>query len=112
MNILKTHDIFSLSDRAEISFIFNRGKKLRSKFGFIYVMNIPQDHPLKIAILFKKNCGNAVKRNYIKRIIRHFIRENITLFKGMNRVIFLYKYQNAINYDMLIKEYNFVLKNL
>lgn len=112
MNILKRHRVSSLTKREEILKLFNKGMRLNSKFGPVYLLNEKQDNSLKVAILIKKNCGKAVNRNYIKRVIRHFIRDHITLFNNQNKVIFLYKYRDYINYNELIDEYLSVLKKI
>ncbi|MBC8203958.1 ribonuclease P protein component [bacterium] len=42
----------------------------------------------KFAVLVKKKCGSAVKRNRMKRIVREFFRNNKELFMGEEAVVF------------------------
>ena len=112
MNLSKQPKVYSLADKNEISVIFSDGKRLNTKFGPVYFYNVENDSNNKIAILIKKKIGKAYYRNYIKRIIRFYIRSEITLLEKYNRVIFLYRYIGSIKYYQLKKEYNFKLKNI
>jgi ribonuclease P protein component len=112
MNISKQHNIISLGERKEITSILDSGKKIKTKFGLIFLKRVNKDSITKAAVLLKKSCGSAVKRNYIKRIIRHFIKDQITLFNGYNRVVFLYNYKKEINYNSLKNEYINALKKI
>ncbi len=65
-----------------------------------------------MGILVKKNFGNAVKRNYAKRLLRHFVRENPTLLSKYNRVIFLIsKSPRDFSAEKVFSELNYTLKN-
>ena len=57
------------------------------------------------SVLIKKNVGNAVKRNYYKRIVREFIRKNINKFGTYKKIVFLYNYKGNINFRKLEKEF-------
>ncbi len=109
MNLSKQLKFSSLSSKQEISNIFEKGKKLKSKIGPIYFYNDNNSIETKFAILVKKNIGKANYRNYIKRIIRFYIRTHAALFENFNRVIFLYNNQNQIKYNSLSHDYDLVL---
>ena len=111
MNLSKQLKICSLANKNEFSVIFSDGKRLNTMFGPVYFYNVEKDSNNKIAILIKKNIGKAYYRNYIKRIIRFYIRSEITLLDKYNRVIFLYRYLRPIKYYQLKNEYNFKIKN-
>jgi len=49
--------------------------------------------------------GNAVKRNYCKRIVREFIRINKHIFGINNKIVFLYNYRGNISFKKLEKEF-------
>lgn len=112
MNISRQRKIYSLSSKKEIDVIFSNGKKINTKFGPVYFYSANEDTNIGIAILIKKTIGKAHYRNYIKRIIRFYIRSQITLLGKYNRVIFLYRYLKPIKYDRLKNEYNFKLKDI
>lgn len=105
MNLSSQHNFTSLSNKEEISYILNRGKKIYTRFGLIFYLNMKDVLGKKIAILIKKNIGKAHHRNYIKRIIRHFIKSDITLLSKYNRVIFLYRFKGKVKYKDLQEEY-------
>ena len=110
MNISRTLKISSISKKDEIGRVLNSGKKVYTKVGLIFLASDMQDESLKVAFLIKKNCGSAVKRNYIKRILRHFVREFYNLFKSHNRIIFLYRYKGDVDYNLLKREFVEALK--
>lgn len=110
MNISSLHKFSSLSNKDEISTALKEGKKLKSESGPIYFYKAKNKDGIKFAILVKKNIGRACYRNYIKRIIRFYIRTNATLFENFNRVIFLYNSKKRItDYKVVQKNYDFTL---
>jgi len=110
MNISRTLKISSISKKDEISSILNNSKKVYTKLGLIFLASDVQNESLKAAFLIKKNCGSAVKRNYIKRILRHFVREFYNLFNSHNRIIFLYRFKGDVDYNLLKREFVEALK--
>ncbi|MCB0282757.1 MAG: ribonuclease P protein component, partial [Calditrichaeota bacterium] len=80
------------------------GKKRSTSFGPVFFYS-DSGSDIKIAILIKKSIGKAYYRNYIKRIIRFYIRTDFTLLEKYNRVIFLYKNTENITYKNLKNEY-------
>jgi len=105
MNILSKHKIVTIAKKDEINLILSQGKRIYHKFGLIFLFNEPDQEDLKIGILVKKSCGNAVERNYIKRICRAFIREHFDLFTNTNRVIFLFNKKSRIKYRDIEREF-------
>lgn len=114
MNLSKTLKIESLSNPAEINLVLKKGKKLISRYGPIFLYRMPGDgqEKSKVAMLLKKSTGPAVKRNYIKRILRHFVREHVELFGNYNRIIFIYNNSKDMSYDLLVKEYLDILSQI
>lgn len=104
MNLIKQHSYSSLSNRDEISLILKYGTKRATRFGPVFFYSV-KNSDNKIAILIKKTIGKAFYRNYIKRIIRYYIRTDFTLLKKYNRVIFLYRFNEKIKYKNLKSEY-------
>ncbi len=105
MNLSKTHNIRSLKSKNEIKDLLASGEKVFTKFGLIFYKNEPATNYNAIGILIKKRCGNAVKRNHIKRMIRSFIREYAEELTTHNRMIFLYTYMGTISYSELKERY-------
>lgn len=109
MNLSKALNIQSLQNKEEIKHLLKNGQKIYTKFGLIFLQNNPADEITKVGILMKRSSGCAVKRNYVKRVIRNFVRNNFTLFKGHNRIIFLYNFIGVISYNQLRDEYIYAL---
>ena len=107
MNISKQLRYTTLNSKKEISNVFKNGKKIKSEVGPVYLLNEKENKDSKFAILIKSDIGKAYYRNYIKRIIRFYIRTNTTLFENFNRVIFLYNYKKKkIDYSFLKANYD------
>ncbi len=107
MNLSRRLKIKSIRKSYEIKEVLDKSKKVYHKYGIIFLDKKKQKNVrenLRAAILVKKNCGTAVRRNYIKRIGRSFIVKNITLFKDYSRVIFLFLSKENFKYHDLEKE--------
>lgn len=101
MILSKTPNIHSLKNKKEIRDLLVTGRKVYTKYGIIFLKNLPGTANKHIAILVKKKCGNAVKRNYIKRLLRRFIREHALLLTNNNRIAFLYLYTGKAEYKKI-----------
>ncbi len=110
MNILTGRKITTIRKKDEINQILQRGKKSKFKFGLIFLYNVRQSTDKKAAVLIKKSIGNAVRRNYIKRIVRSYIRKYYQLLDDYNRVIVLINKKADITYQQLEKELTVVLR--
>ena len=77
--------ILSLKKRSDFLFVRKSGESIRSKH-FIVNYLIPLEPKVEMGITVSKKIGNAVKRNYIKRVIRSIIRNNSN--KIPNNLIF------------------------
>ncbi len=105
MNISKRLNIISITNSKEIKQTLDNSKKIYFKYGILFLKKDSHlKETLKFAVLVKKHCGNAVRRNYIKRISRNLIVRNITLFKPYNRVIFLFLSKEPFRYNELKNE--------
>lgn len=105
MNITKTHNIVTLSNKKEIQSVLLQGQKVYTKFGLIFLYKKDDNKLTKIGILIKKKSGNAVKRNYIKRIIKQFIRNEYKIICTYNKIVFLYNYKDKVSYNDLHVSY-------
>ena len=112
MNISKTLRIITLSRKHEINSVINKGQKVYTKFGLLFLYRDNIEILNKIGILVKKQSGNAVRRNYIKRIIRQFVRNEYDFLSHYSKIIFLYNYQGKISYSELRNTYINNLKKI
>jgi len=110
MNLSSPLNCSVLKNKYEISVVLKNGKKVKSDIGTIYFFNDKEKQYKKFAIFVRKNIGKAFYRNYIKRIIRFYIRSNFTLFNNYNRVIFFYNYKKKIKYEFLKQQINSALR--
>jgi len=110
MNLSSQHNILSLKNSTEIKDLLAHGRKVFNRYGIIFINEGTHYPDTRAAILIKKKVGNAVKRNYVKRIIRHFIREQGAMLLKYKRSTFLYLYQGTVCYNDLAAEYLKVLK--
>ncbi len=109
MNSLKNKPV-PINKRIEISETLNNGKYITTQYGKLIIYNSTENINPKYALLIKKYCGKAVYRNYLKRILRSYFRNKITLFQKYNRVIFLFNYKKSeINFKQLKKELDRIL---
>jgi ribonuclease P protein component len=78
-----------LRHRDEISRLFQTGKKVSGKFVyFLYLpVNESEGVPMQIGFMCGKKTGNAVKRNYYKRVFREVFRKNKSYFTGFQTLI-------------------------
>jgi ribonuclease P protein component len=80
--------IISIKNKREIQHLLEGGKKIFTRFGTFFLAK--QDAcEYRLAVLVKKNIGNAVQRNYSKRVIKEYIRLNIDRFTKYNEIIFV-----------------------
>jgi ribonuclease P protein component len=112
MNLSSPLNCSVLKNKDEISVVLKNGKKVRSDIGTIYFFNNDNEPFKKFAIFVKKNIGKAFYRNYIKRIIRFYIRSNFTLFNKYNRVIFFYSCSQKVKYSFLKDQIHSALKKV
>jgi len=80
-------DIYKLKKTNEFREVFLKGNKKLGKYVILYVLPVNQDNN-RVGIITKKNIGNAVKRNKIKRILREIWRNKCNkLISGCDVVI-------------------------
>ena len=112
MNLSSQHNLQSIADKKEISVILKYGTKYSTCYGPVFFYNNKKCKKNKVGILVKKNIGKAFYRNYIKRVLRFYIRTELTLFKDFNRVIFIYRNNVKTNFNKISSEYNLKLRRL
>ena len=98
-------EIQIIKKRSEIRHILQNGHRIKSRYGIFYLFN-GHHCEKRIAVLIKKYVGNAVQRNYRKRIIRECIRKNLNKMNKYNELVFLFNYKGEINYLQLSDEFS------
>lgn len=92
-----------IKKRSDFNAVFKNGKIVKSKFyNCRYLKNCLNYN--RIGIVISKKIGNSVKRNYEKRIIREFFRQNKNKFINNYDLIFTVL---QCNVDFERKESNF-----
>ena len=79
-----------IKDAKEFNFIIKNGKKNSNSFFSIYYIDKKYDES-RFGITLIKKFGNAVKRNYYKRVLREIIRNNINMFLNKYDYIIIIK---------------------
>ena len=105
MSLKDQHKIVAIKKNIDIRAILSSGEKIYTKFGIFFLSHKLSINRMNFAVLVKNNVGNAVYRNYCKRVIRTYIRKNIDQFPQNLQIIFLYTYQGKINYHLLEEEF-------
>ena len=101
MNLSSQLNCSVLTNKNEISVVLKNGLKVKSDLGTLYFYNFKSTKSRKVAFFIRKSSGKAFYRNYLKRIIRFYLRSNVTLLNNYNRVIFFYNYRKKIKYTFL-----------
>ncbi len=106
------NSVTSLKKRSEFLFIRKYGKSLQSKY-FIINFFFKPNSGTRIGLTVSKKIGNAVKRNYLKRVIRSLLRENIEIIpKNILSEIIPKKKIEKVNYIDLKNDFIKAFKNL
>ncbi len=101
-----------LKKRTEFVDVRNKGSSLKSKF-FIVNYSSNFDAGVMFGFTVSKKIGNAVTRNYLKRILRSIVRGNIILpSNNISIEIIPKKNSEKIKYSSLEKDLTNLLKNL
>ena len=106
MSLSVRHNIVSIKKDDEIKSLLANGKKVYTKYGIFFLAESPKIDPPGFAVLIKKNVGNAVSRNYCKRLVREYARIHLDLFSKYSRILFLYNFRGTVAFNLLSDEFN------
>ncbi len=88
MSLYVPHKLVSIKSDKEIRQLLESGEKRYTRFGIFFLAK--NDKPeMQFAVLVKKSIGIAVKRNYYKRLVREYVKNNLNNFSNYNEIIFL-----------------------
>lgn len=88
-----------LKKRNEIREIFESGKFERRKHVYIYTL--PSESEM-VGFFVNRRCGNAVKRNQIKRWLREVYRKNKNHFQGYKVILYVKKPISYTYHDLVV----------
>ncbi len=71
---------------SEFKEVFDKGKRLHTEHYTIVCAPNSLGFP-RLGLVIGKRCGNALKRNRIKRVLREVFRQNKTLFDSLDILI-------------------------
>ena len=106
MNTSALPKIVSLKKKTEINELLSKAKKIHTRYGLFFLSKDSNSDQIGFAVLIKKSVGNAVRRNYYKRIVRSYFRNNLKRFAIYGNVLFLFNYKGKINFQDLKGEFD------
>lgn len=83
---------------SEFKEVFDKGKRLHTEHCIIAYAPNSLGFP-RLGLVVGKRCGNAVKRNRIKRVLREVFRLNKPLFDSLDILIIAKKKKNGETLD-------------
>jgi len=105
MNSFVQPKIPVIKKKVEIKNILQNGHRIKTRYGNFYLLK-NESGVNRMAVLIKKHVGNAVQRNYRKRIVREYIRDSINKFESYNEIIFLFNFIGEISYKDICNEFS------
>ncbi len=100
---MKKEDI--VRNNREFNNIINKGNYKKNNEFVIYYIDNELDHS-RFGISVSKKIGNAVTRNYYKRIIRNICHKNKNLYsKGKDYIIIMRKGLTLLSFDKVNDSY-------
>ncbi|MGI6710195.1 MAG: ribonuclease P protein component [Bacilli bacterium] len=78
--------IYTLKKNHQIKALLDKKQTIGNKYYVVYYLKHDLDKPL-FAISISKKFGNAVKRNYYKRVLKEILRQEIDFLKGYSFLI-------------------------
>ncbi len=101
---------YRLKQGTEISQIVQRRIRVSTRLYTLYYSFNHQD--LKIAVVCGKKCGNAVNRNYEKRVMREIIHNRLNVLQGYHIVLVVRPEAVGCCYKDKEKDINYLINKL
>ena len=95
----------------EIERLLKNKKSVGSKYYVIYYNENKSDE-VHIAISASKKLGDAVDRNYEKRVIRELFRKQIDKLKGLDMIFVIKKNSLDLSFEEKEKQIKYLLKKI
>ncbi|MCB0831944.1 MAG: ribonuclease P protein component [Bacteroidetes bacterium] len=90
-----------IRDSATIDGLFQRGKRISGKN--VYVIYRPSEK-VRLGVICGRRLGNAVRRNYVKRILREICRKNKSCFGRFEVLLIAQPSIHDSSYEDICKE--------
>lgn len=100
---------FSLKRKKDIEALLKIKKSVGNKYYAIYYI---AQNDTKVAISASKKIGNAVERNYQKRVVREIIRKHMQKLKETHLIIVVKKPALELSFIDKEKQLNYLLKKV
>lgn len=102
---------YSLKSNKEIASLFKEKVSVGNHFYAIYYRRNKQKKP-RIAISVSKKYGNAVVRNYEKRVTRQIVQKYFNLINGMDLLIVIRRDVNTLKFIKKQQHLEYLLKKI
>lgn len=102
---------YSLKSNKEIAEVFKRKQSVGNRYYVIYYRGNNKGKP-RIAISVSKKYGNAVKRNYEKRVTREIVRNNLDSFDEKDMLIIIRRDVNTLEFAEKKQHLKYLFKKI
>lgn len=103
---------YRLKTTSEFDGVMKYGKRHHSTHFTLYFKRNSLGHARLGMIVSRKRCGNAVRRNRIKRLVREVFRQNKPLFDSLDLVVLAEKDSHLLDCNSALEELKPALANL
>ncbi len=84
--------IINVRKTAEFKEIFSQGKRINGKFFSLFYIDKHHDETFALGVVTRKKLSKkATQRNYLKRIIKEYVRTQAEPLKNGKKAVFLLK---------------------
>lgn len=101
---------YSLKKNEEFQHVFKRGKSVANRQFVVYQL-VKEEETIRFGLSVSKKIGNAVMRNYIKRLMKEILRDlSPELYQNRDIVIIARKPTSNMDYQEMKKSLTHVFK--
>ncbi len=93
-----------LTRKSEFDRVFREGKRTGSRHFTVLYRKNPYGYPRLGSVVSRKNCGNAVRRHRVKRVLREIFRKNKEWFDSLDVVVLARRGSETLSYWEALEE--------